>query len=70
MAEASNTHDYWQLSRLARWHVESEALDQALAIVVAATLPTLTPGLDTVLILRTATAEGGKKAFQAALLLC
>ncbi|WP_433850758.1 Tn3 family transposase [Brucella pseudogrignonensis] len=36
MAEASNTHDYWQLSRLARWHVESEALDQALAIVVAA----------------------------------
>lgn len=36
MAEASNTHDYWQLSRLARWHVESEALDQALAMVVAA----------------------------------
>jgi TnpA family transposase len=36
MAEASNTHDYWQLSRLARWHVESEAIDQALANVVAA----------------------------------
>jgi TnpA family transposase len=36
MAEASNTHDYWQLSRLARWHVESEAIDQALAQVVAA----------------------------------
>ncbi len=36
MAEASNTHDYWQLSRLARWHVESEALNQALAMVVAA----------------------------------
>lgn len=36
MAEASNTHDYWQLSRLARWHVESEAMDQALAMVVAA----------------------------------
>lgn len=36
MAEASNTHDYWQLSRLARWHVESAAIDQALAIVVAA----------------------------------
>lgn len=36
MAEATNTHDYWQLSRLARWHVESEAMDQALAIVVAA----------------------------------
>jgi len=36
MAEASNTHDYWELSRLARWHVESEAMDQALAAVVAA----------------------------------
>lgn len=36
MAEASNTHDYWQLSRLARWHVEREAIDQALARVVAA----------------------------------
>ena len=36
MAEASNTHDYWQLSRLARWHIESEAIEQALANVVAA----------------------------------
>lgn len=27
MAEATNTHDYWQLSRLARWHVESEAMN-------------------------------------------
>lgn len=36
MAEASNTHDYWQLSRLARWHVETEAMDQALATVVGA----------------------------------
>jgi TnpA family transposase len=36
MAEASNTHDYWQLSRLALWHVESEALNRALAMVVAA----------------------------------
>lgn len=36
MAEATNTHDCWQLSRLARWHVESEAMNQALAIVVAA----------------------------------
>ena len=36
MAEATNTHDYWQLSRLARWHVESEAINQALAIVVDA----------------------------------
>ncbi|MCR5860142.1 Tn3 family transposase [Mesorhizobium sp. J428] len=36
MAEASNTHDYWQLSRLSRWHVDSDAIDQALAMVVAA----------------------------------
>lgn len=36
MAEASNTHDYWRLSRLARWYVEGEAMDQALATVVAA----------------------------------
>ncbi len=36
MAEEWNTHDYWQLSRLARWHVESEAMDQALAMVIAA----------------------------------
>ncbi|GLS35036.1 hypothetical protein GCM10010869_06240 [Mesorhizobium tianshanense] len=36
MAGASNTHDYWQLSRLARWHVESEAMNQALPTVVAA----------------------------------
>jgi TnpA family transposase len=35
MAEASNTHDYWQLSRLARWYVEGEAMNQALATVVA-----------------------------------
>ncbi|KPH05159.1 hypothetical protein AOG23_29250 [Rhizobium acidisoli] len=36
MAEATNPHDYWQLSRLAPSHVESDAMDQALAIVVAA----------------------------------
>lgn len=36
MAEASNTHDYWQLSRLSRWHVESEAINNALAMVVEA----------------------------------
>lgn len=36
MAEASNTHDYWQLSRLARWHVESDAINQSLAMVIAA----------------------------------
>ena len=34
MAEASNTHDYFQLSRLSRWHVESEAINRALARVI------------------------------------
>lgn len=41
--------------------------DSLLAFSIAALILTLTPGLDTALILRTATAEGGKKAFQAAL---
>ncbi|MDX7986849.1 LysE family translocator [Xenorhabdus sp. 12] len=41
--------------------------DTLLAFTAAATLLTLTPGLDTALVLRTAAAEGGKKAFQAAL---
>ena len=36
MAEASNTHEYFQLSRLSRWHVESDAINQALAIVIEA----------------------------------
>lgn len=43
------------------------ATDSLLAFSFAALLLTLTPGLDTALILRTACAEGGKKAFQAAL---
>ena len=34
MAEASNTHDFFQLSRLSRWHIESEAINQALAMVI------------------------------------
>ena len=34
MAGATNTHDYFQLSRLSRWHVESEAMSRALAMVV------------------------------------
>ncbi|WP_044175845.1 LysE family translocator [Phytobacter massiliensis] len=41
--------------------------DLLLAYTLAATLLTLTPGLDTALILRTATVEGGRKAFHAAL---
>ncbi|MEB6377665.1 LysE family translocator [Leclercia adecarboxylata] len=41
--------------------------DSLFAFSLAALLLTLTPGLDTALILRTACAEGGKKAFQAAL---
>ncbi|MGR3661755.1 MAG: Tn3 family transposase [Paracoccaceae bacterium] len=36
MAEATNTHDYFQLSRLSRWHIESDAINQALAIVIKA----------------------------------
>ncbi|HED3228426.1 TPA: LysE family translocator [Klebsiella aerogenes] len=41
--------------------------DSLLTYTLAATLLTLTPGLDTALILRTATVEGGRKAFHAAL---
>ena len=41
--------------------------DSLLAYSFAALLLTLTPGLDTALILRMSTVEGGKKAFQAAL---
>ncbi|MGK3141722.1 LysE family translocator [Pantoea sp. C2G6] len=41
--------------------------DSLLTFSLAALLLTLTPGLDTALILRTACTEGGKKAFQAAL---
>ncbi|HCM2993271.1 TPA: LysE family translocator [Klebsiella aerogenes] len=41
--------------------------DSLFAFSLAALILTLTPGLDTALILRTACAEGGKKAFYAAL---
>lgn len=41
--------------------------DSLLAFTFAATLLTLTPGLDTALILRTAAADGSRRAFQAAL---
>ena len=36
MAESTNTHDYWELLRLSRWHVDGEAMDRALAMVVEA----------------------------------
>lgn len=36
MAGATNSHDYFQLSRLSRWHVESEAMARALAMVIKA----------------------------------
>ena len=36
MAEACNTHDFFQLSRLSRWHIEGEAINQALAMVIEA----------------------------------
>ena len=36
MTEASNTHEYWELMRLARWHIESDAMNRALAAVVEA----------------------------------
>ncbi|MFV1635854.1 MULTISPECIES: Tn3 family transposase [Phaeobacter] len=36
MAEATSSHDYFQLSRLSRWHVESDAINRALAMVIAA----------------------------------
>lgn len=34
MAGATNTHDFFQLSRLSRWRVESEAMARALAMVI------------------------------------
>ncbi len=36
MAEASDSHDFFQLSRLSRWHIEGEAIDRALAMVIEA----------------------------------
>lgn len=36
MAEATSTHDYFQLSRISRWHVESDAINRALAMVIKA----------------------------------
>ena len=36
MAESTNTHGYWDLMRVSRWHVEGEALNRALAMVIEA----------------------------------
>lgn len=36
MADATSSHDYFQLSRLSRWHVESDAINRALAKVIEA----------------------------------
>ena len=36
MAEATTTHGFWELMRIARWHVEGDVYDRALAIVVEA----------------------------------
>ncbi|CTQ34867.1 Tn3 family transposase [Jannaschia rubra] len=36
MAEASNSHGFWELLRLSRWHLESDAYARALASVVEA----------------------------------
>ncbi len=36
MAEATTTHGFWELMRIARWHVKGDAFDRALAIVVEA----------------------------------
>ena len=36
MAEATSSHDYFQLSRISRWHIESDAINRALAMVVSA----------------------------------
>jgi hypothetical protein len=36
MAEASNSHGFWELMRISRWHIESEAYARALANIVDA----------------------------------
>tara|TARA_R110002073_G_C9481751_1_gene580102 strand:- start:23 stop:2911 length:2889 start_codon:yes stop_codon:yes gene_type:complete len=36
MAEATSSHDYFQLSRLSRWHIESDAINRALAMIIKA----------------------------------
>lgn len=36
MAEASNSHEYWQLMRIAAWHLDSAAIERALSMVIEA----------------------------------
>jgi len=36
MADATNTHTFWELIRIGRWYVEGEAYDRALAMVIEA----------------------------------
>ena len=36
MAEATTRYGFWELMRIARWHVEGDAFDRALAVVVEA----------------------------------
>ena len=36
MAEATDTHNFFQLSRLSSWHIESNAINRALALVISA----------------------------------
>lgn len=36
MAAATNKHSFWELLRIARWHVEGSAYDRALAMIVEA----------------------------------
>ena len=36
MAESTDTHGYWDLMRISRWHVEGEAMNRALAMILDA----------------------------------
>ncbi len=36
MAEATNTHSFFQLSRLSSWYIESDAINRALSMVISA----------------------------------
>jgi hypothetical protein len=44
MTGATRPHDYFQLSRLLRWHVESEAMAHALAREIGGNPPCRRPG--------------------------